>query len=52
MIDIQPKVVIDGKKYYTKTQTLIEVFRKDFEQIYEVLENAIRQHRKVLWEFI
>ena len=50
-IDAKESIEINNKIYYTKTITKAEQFKKEFKKCYLFLNEAIKNNKKVLWEF-
>jgi len=50
-IDIKPEIRIDSKVYFTKTITKGKQFEEQFNKCYNFLDIAIKNNKKVLWEF-
>lgn len=50
-IDIKAKILLNNKTYYTRTITKAEQFTEDFNKCYHFLNEAIKNNKKVLWEF-
>ena len=50
-VDINPKILIDNKLYFTKTISKAEQFKEDFNRCYHFLDKAINNNQRILWEF-
>lgn len=50
-IEVKPKLIIEGRKYFSKTITKAKQFEQDFNRCYNYLNKAIASNIKVIWEF-
>lgn len=50
-LDVKKAVTINGQTFFIHSTTKAEQFKSEFENIYTFLKEAIKQHKKVLWEF-
>ncbi|WP_435263425.1 hypothetical protein [Tenacibaculum sp. nBUS_03] len=50
-LDIKPMIKFNDTKYFTKSITKAEQFKKEFEACFDFLDQAIKANKKVLWEF-
>jgi hypothetical protein len=50
-IEVKEKIEINNKVYFTKTITKSEQFENEFKKCYVFLNEAIKNDKKVLWEF-
>ena len=50
-IEVKEKIEINNKVYFTKTITKSEQFENEFKKCYVFLNEAIKNNKKVLWEF-
>lgn len=50
-IDVEPEIFVENTTFYTTTRTVAQVYQKQFEECYKLLDYAIKENKKVLWEF-
>lgn len=50
-IEVNPEIIINDKTYYTRSITKAKQFEAEFERCYNFLDEAIRNNKKILWEF-
>lgn len=51
MVDVNPVLDLGGSTYYTTTISKAQQFNSEFANCYELLNEAIRLKKRVLWEF-
>lgn len=51
-VDVKPEIEIEGKVYFCHTRSVYQLFEQEFTQIYTILEQAIEEGKKVLWEYL
>jgi len=49
-VSVEPEIIINKQKFYTKTISKAQQFEDEFEKIYDFLNEAIKLNKKVLWE--
>lgn len=49
---VHPEILIDNKTYYTKSISKAKQFEEDFQKCYHFLDEALKNNKKVLWEFV
>ncbi|WP_348737402.1 hypothetical protein [Tenacibaculum sp. 190524A02b] len=51
LIEVTPQIEINNQRFYTRSITKAKLFEGEFKQCYDFLDEAIKQNKKVLWEF-
>lgn len=51
LIEVTPQIEINNQRFYTRSITKAQQFEGEFKKCYDFLDEAIKQNKKVLWEF-
>lgn len=49
-VSVEPEIIINEQKFYTKTISKAQQFEDEFNKIYTFIDEAIKLNKKVLWE--